>query len=56
MKTHEKLDKYNAIWLSVPPYHDITPKTKSYKDVSQWTGKEIKEMSRYLLEVVPQSL
>jgi hypothetical protein len=26
MKTHERLDKYNAIWLSVPAYHDLTPK------------------------------
>jgi hypothetical protein len=24
MKTHERLDKYISIWLSVPAYHDIT--------------------------------
>jgi hypothetical protein len=24
MKTHERLDKYNAIGLSVPAYHDLT--------------------------------
>ena len=56
MKTHEWLDKYNAIWLSVPAYHNLTPKTKSYEEVSQWNEKEIKEMSRYLLGVVTQSL
>jgi hypothetical protein len=28
MKTHERLNKYNAIWLSVPAYHDLTPKNK----------------------------
>jgi len=28
MKMHKWLDKYNAIWLSVPAYHDLTPKTK----------------------------
>jgi hypothetical protein len=56
MKTHEQLDKYNAIWLSVPAYHDLTPKNMSYKEVSQWNGKEMKEMSRYLLGVVSQSL
>jgi hypothetical protein len=54
MKMHEWLDKYNAIWLSVPAYHDLTPKNKSYEEVSQWNGKEIKEMSRYLLRVVTQ--
>ena len=47
---------YNAIWLSVPAYHDFTPKTKSYEEVSQWNGKEMKEMSRYLVGVVTQSL
>jgi len=56
MNTHERLDKYNAIWLSVPAYHDLTPKTKLYEEVSQWNGKEMKEMSRYLLGVVTQSL
>jgi len=56
MKTHERLDKYNAIWLSVPAYHDHTLKTKSYEEGSQLNGKEMKEMSRYLLGVVTQSL
>jgi len=56
MKTHERLNKYNATWLSMPAYHDLTPKTKSYKEVSQWNGKEMEEMSRYLLGVVTQSL
>jgi len=56
MKTHERLNMYNAIWLSVPAYNDLTPKTKSYEEVSQWNRKERKEMSRYLLGVVTQLL
>jgi hypothetical protein len=56
MKMHERLDKFNAIWLSVPAYHDLTSKTKSYEEVSQWNGKEMKEMSWYLIGVVTQSL
>jgi hypothetical protein len=56
MKTYKRLAKYNAIWISVPAYHDLTPKNKSYEEVSQWNGKEMKEMSRYLLGVVTQSL
>jgi hypothetical protein len=56
IKMYERLDKYNAIWLSMTAYHDLTPKTKSYEEVSQWNGKEMKEMSRYLLGVVTQSL
>jgi len=56
MKTHERLDKYNAIWLSVPAYRNLTPKNQSYDEVPQWNGKEMKEMSWYLLGVVTQSL
>ena len=56
MKRQERLNKYNAIWLSTPAYHNLTPKTKSYEEVCQWNGKEMKEMSQYLLEVVTQHL
>ena len=56
MKMHKWLDKYNAIWLSVPAYHDLTPKNKTYEEVSQWNEKEMKKMSHYLLGVVTQSL
>jgi len=56
MKTHERLDKYNALCLSVPAYHDLTPKNESWEEVSQWNGKEMKEISRYLLGVVTQFL
>ena len=56
MKTHERLNKYNALWLSVPACHHLTPKNKSYEEVSQWNGKEMKGMSRYLLGSATQSL
>jgi hypothetical protein len=56
MNMHQRLDKYNAMWLSVPAYHDLRPKNKSSEEVSQWNGKERKEMSWYLLGVVTQSL
>jgi hypothetical protein len=35
MKIHKRLDKYNAIWISVPASHDLTPKNKSTEEVSQ---------------------
>ena len=40
----------------MPAYRDFTSKNKSDEEVSQWNGKETKEMSRYLLGVVTQSL
>ena len=51
MNTHEWLEMYNAIWFTVPAYHDLTPKSKSSEVVSQWNGKEMKKMSQYLLGV-----
>jgi len=56
MIMHERLDKYNAIWLSMPAYHNLTPKNKSYEAVSQCNGKEMNEMSLYLIGVATQSL
>jgi len=56
MKTNELLDKYNAIWLSAPPYHDLILKTKSYEEVPKWDRKKLEDMSWYLLGVVTQSL
>jgi hypothetical protein len=56
MRMQERVDKYNAIWLSVPAYHDLTPNITSYEEVSQWDGKEMNVLSRYMLEVVTQSL
>jgi len=56
MKMHEWLDKYNAIWLTVPAYHHLTQNNKLYEEVSQWNGLETNELSWYLLGVVIQSL
>jgi hypothetical protein len=55
LKTHEGLGKFDAIWLSMPAYHNLTPKNESYEEVSQWKGREMKEMRWYLLGVVTQS-
>jgi hypothetical protein len=54
MKTQAWFNKYNAIRLSVPTYNDLTHKHYSYEEFLQWNGKDIKEMSQYLLGVVTQ--
>jgi len=56
MMTHERLGKYNVIWLSVPAHHDLTPKLMSHEEVSQRNWKDMREMSQYLRGVVTQSL
>jgi hypothetical protein len=56
MTTYQRLNKNSATWLTVPGYPDLTPNTNSYKEVSQWIGNKIDELSRYLLGIVTQSL
>jgi hypothetical protein len=55
-KIHEWLDKYNAVWSSVPACHDVPPKNTSDEEVAQWNGKVMKQMGQYLLGIVTQSL
>jgi hypothetical protein len=40
----------------LPAYHNLTPKNKSFDEVSQWNRQEIKEISRNQLGFVTQSL
>jgi len=35
MKIQEQLNKYNAIWLSLPDCHDLTLKKKSHEEHQQ---------------------
>jgi len=56
LTTHTQGDKYNALCLSVRAYHDLTPKHKLFEHCSQWNGKEMPEMSRYLHRVVTQTV
>jgi hypothetical protein len=43
MKTHEQLDKYNAIWISMCADHNLKTKNKVHEKVNQCNGKEMKE-------------
>jgi hypothetical protein len=55
-KIHEQLKKHDVVSFSNSAYYNLTPKDQSVKEVSQWNGKEIKELSQYLIAVVTQSL
>jgi len=56
MKMSEQLGKYNAVWVSMPAYTNLTPTTTSYNKVSHRNGKEMNEIRQYLPGVVTQSL
>jgi hypothetical protein len=56
MKMFKQLSKYNMLWLSVLAYLTMMKPKKSYEEVSQWTGNELRTMSRYLLAVITNTL
>jgi hypothetical protein len=56
LKQYNRLDRFNAIWLSIPAYLDMTRRTKAYEEISQWTGKEYKTMSRFLTGCLASTL
>jgi hypothetical protein len=39
MKMHERLDKYNAVWLSVHAYHNLTPKISQMRKFLKGMGR-----------------
>ena len=56
LEEHSRFDQFNNIWLAVPPYLDMAAPSKPYAKISQWSGKEYKTMSRYLLPVLRNAL
>jgi hypothetical protein len=53
IKKQKRLKEYNAIWWFVPVYHNLVSTNQAYEAVSQWIGKEIKQMSHCLVELYP---
>jgi hypothetical protein len=43
MTTHKQLDKYNAIWLSMPAYHDLKPKISHMRKFLNGMGRRLKK-------------
>jgi hypothetical protein len=56
IKMLKQLNKYNAVWLSVPAYHNLILQNKSFEEIPQWQENAMNEMSQYLLIVATQSL
>lgn len=50
--SHGLYDRYNKLWLEVPPYHELPRPHKTYREVTNWQGKEIRNMAKYLLAVL----
>jgi hypothetical protein len=56
LKDHGRLERFNNLWLSVPSYLTMTAPHIAYGKVFRWTGKELKQMSTFLLAVLRNAL
>ena len=52
LKVIGRMPLFNRVWLSVPPYQQLSRPSKAYEEVSNWQGKEILQMARFLLSVL----
>ncbi|KAH8144457.1 uncharacterized protein LAJ45_11556 [Morchella importuna] len=56
LKDHSRLDEFNALWTSMPPYPRFTPPTKPYQAVSQCQGKEMPNFQKTILPALVSAL
>lgn len=46
LKKHNRLDFFDKAWSTMGPYPGFTVPTKAYREVSQWQGKEMRNLGR----------
>jgi len=56
LKNHAQLQAFDDIWKALPPYLGFFVPTKAYRDVTQWQGKEMRNLGRCLLGVLAVAL
>ena len=53
---HNRLDAFDDIWRSMPPYPGFTPPRKAFREVSQWQGKEMRAFGIIVLAALAVAL
>ena len=51
LEQHSGIDKFNQLWVRMPPYSDFTRFDKPYSQVMQWGGKEVKALGHMIVPV-----
>lgn len=53
---NRRLHIFDEVWKQLPPYPGFTPPQKAYRAVSQWTGKEMRNLGRVILAALTATL
>ena len=56
VKHHNCIMAFDHIWSRLPPYPGFIQPTKSYRSVTQWQGKEMRNLGRVILGVFTATL
>ena len=56
LKEHGQLQAFDDAWKALPPYSGFFVPKKAYQEVTQWQGKEIRNLGRCLLGVLAVAL
>ena len=56
LKKHDRQELFDEIWKSLPPYPGFFVPKKAYREVTQWQGKEMRNLGRCILGVFASSL
>jgi len=49
LEHHDQINAFDHVWRRLPPYPGFVVPTKSYRMVSQWSGKEMRHFVRVIL-------
>jgi len=56
LKKHGRLEAFDEVWKALPPYPGFLVPKKAYHEVMQWQGKEMRNLGRWSLGVLPVAL
>jgi len=49
---HSRIDKFNQLWVMMPPYPGFAGFNKPYSQVAQWNDKEMKSLGSVIVPVL----
>jgi hypothetical protein len=56
LKKHGRLEAFDEVWKALPPYPGFLVPKKAYREVTQWQGKEMRNLGRCVLGVLAVAL
>jgi len=56
LKRHGRLEAFDEVWKASPPYPGFLVPKKAYREVTQWQGKQMRNLRRCVLGVLATAL